>query len=121
MGDIAFNLLVFFVILAKANNDSHVTWTPASAPRVVDAQFAKATVTLSNDQKVYLNGIEVLGTDKLQAQLTEILGTTQGADRKVLFKVDTNTRADKFQPVIEAISQAGGELWHILDRDDGKK
>ena len=29
MGDIAFLLLIFFIILAKAVDDSHVPWTPA--------------------------------------------------------------------------------------------
>ena len=31
MGDIAFNLLIFFVILARATDDSHLNWTPASS------------------------------------------------------------------------------------------
>ena len=31
MGDIAFNLLIFFVILAKAQDDSHLQWQPAEA------------------------------------------------------------------------------------------
>lgn len=120
MGDIAFNLLVFFVILARATDDSHVTWDPASAPKVVDAKFAKATVTISTDQVIYLNGKEVRGADLLEKQISDLLGTAQGEDRKVLLKVDANTPAEKFQPVIEAISKAGGEMWHILNQEDGK-
>ena len=34
MGDIAFNLLIFFVILARAQDDSHLQWTPAAARRI---------------------------------------------------------------------------------------
>ena len=30
MGDIAFNLLMFFVILARAQDDSHLKWEPAA-------------------------------------------------------------------------------------------
>ena len=37
MGDIAFNLLIFFVILAKAQDDSHLNWTPASTAKVESA------------------------------------------------------------------------------------
>ena len=33
MGDIAFNLLIFFVILAKAQDDSHLQWQPAQAKK----------------------------------------------------------------------------------------
>ena len=32
MGDIAFNLLIFFVILARAQDDGHVKWIPPTSP-----------------------------------------------------------------------------------------
>ena len=34
MGDIAFLLLIFFVILARAQDESHLRWQPATAPDV---------------------------------------------------------------------------------------
>ena len=119
MGDIAFNLLVFFVILAKSADDSHVAWVPASAPLVVNAGFSKVTVIIDKDQKVYINGAEV-GQQQLQKQISDILEGAVAGERKVLLKVHTTTPATTFQPVIEAVSQAGGEMWHILNEDEGK-
>ena len=34
MGDIAFLLLIFFVILARAQDDSHIQWQPARLEKV---------------------------------------------------------------------------------------
>ena len=37
MGDIGFLLLIFFVILARVQNDSHIQWTPAQVEEVEPA------------------------------------------------------------------------------------
>ena len=42
MGDIAFNLLIFFVILARAQDDSHLQWQPAVTPKSEASGNAKA-------------------------------------------------------------------------------
>ena len=44
MGDIAFNLLIFFVILARAEDDSHLHWQPASAVEITASGAAKVSV-----------------------------------------------------------------------------
>ena len=59
MGDIAFNLLVFFVILAQSQDDSHIQWTPAKADNLKASGYTKVTVTIDKDQKLYLNGLEL--------------------------------------------------------------
>ena len=43
MGDIAFNLLIFFVILARAQDDSHLHWEPAHATEVQSSGVAKVS------------------------------------------------------------------------------
>ena len=45
MGDIAFLLLIFFVILARAQNDDHIQWEPAIADEVTQTSPTTATVT----------------------------------------------------------------------------
>jgi len=56
MGDIAFNLLIFFVILARATDDSHLKWDPAATTNVQRAGASKVSVLIDVDNKVYLNG-----------------------------------------------------------------
>ena len=59
MGDIAFNLLIFFVILARAQDDSHLQWTPAEAKNLQQAGNSIVSVLIDTENKLYLNGQEI--------------------------------------------------------------
>ena len=118
MGDIAFNLLVFFVILAQSQDDSHIQWTPAKAENLKASGYTKVTVTIDKDQKLYLNGME-LSEGQLSGRIESNLGNAPAGQRKVMLKAHQDCTAAKFEPVIEAISLAGGELVHVLE--DRKK
>lgn len=114
MGDIAFNLLIFFVILARAQDDSHLKWEPAVSADVKNSGQPRVSVVIDIQNKLYLNGSEV-GIAQLPGGIEELLGNAQAGDRKVLLKVHKETLAQRFEPVIEAIGQAGGDLVHVLE------
>lgn len=114
MGDIAFLLLIFFVILARAVDDSHLQWEPASADEVEQTGAARASVVIDGDSKLYLNGKETPG-DQLSGALESLLGSTPPGKRVVFLKVDKEVTAKFFEPAIESISQAGGDLVHVLE------
>jgi biopolymer transport protein ExbD len=114
MGDIAFNLLIFFVILARANDDSFLNWQPARAPNLEAAGYAKVSVLIDADSKLYLNGRQV-GMAQLSQQIGELLGDAPAGQRTVLLKVHREAQALYFEPVIEAVSEAGGDLVHVLE------
>ncbi len=117
MGDIAFLLLIFFVILARAVDDSHLQWDPAVVEEVEPSGAALASVVIDADQQLYLNG-EVTTIDTLPAQLESILGDAEPGKRRVFLKADKETPASFFQPAIEAISMSGGDLLHVLNREE---
>jgi biopolymer transport protein ExbD len=114
MGDIAFNLLIFFVILARVQDDSHLDWTPAKASRLESAGHSLASVLIDKDNKLYFNGQQV-GVAQLAGQIEEALGDAPQGERTVLVKVHADTLAQRFEPVIEAVSEAGGDLVHIVE------
>ena len=116
MGDIAFNLLIFFVILAKAQDDSHLQWTPAEAKNIESAGNSLVSIVIDHENDVYLNGQKV-GQPSLAGQVEELLTGKRAGDRKVLLKVHRMVVAQTFEPVIESISNAGGELVHIVEED----
>ncbi|HND51103.1 MAG TPA: biopolymer transporter ExbD [Pirellulaceae bacterium] len=118
MGDIAFNLLIFFVILAKAQDDSHLNWTPASSSKVESAGVSKVSVLINSENKLHLNG-QPIGLSQLAPRIKELLGDSPAGDRVVLLKVHREAQALQFEPVIEAISEAGGDLVHILEEKAG--
>jgi len=116
MGDIAFNLLIFFVILARAQDDSHLHWNPARAEKLDSAGHATVSVLVDSKNKLYLNGQE-LGISQLSGRISDLLKKAPGGKRTVLLKVHSDTLAQRFEPILEAISEAGGDLVHILEED----
>lgn len=119
MGDIAFLLLIFFVILARAQDDSHLRWEPASSENIANVGNPLASIVIDANGKYFLNGKQTT-IGSLSEGLGSVLGNIPAGKRAVMFKVDKATTADLFEPAIEAISQAGGELVHILEPEKEK-
>lgn len=117
MGDIAFLLLIFFVILARAQDDSHVQWQPARLKDVKPVAAARASVTIDTGFKTYLDGKETT-PGELAGALSAILGDAPAGQRHVFLKVHREAKASHFEPVIAAISEAGGDLIHILEPEE---
>jgi len=119
MGDIAFNLLIFFVILAKAQDDTHLNWTPAETTKIESAGASRVSVLIDNNSKLYLNGQQI-GISQLAGEVKQLLGDSPAGDRTVLMKVHRDAQAMLFEPVIEAVSEAGGDLVHILEKQQSE-
>lgn len=117
MGDIAFLLLIFFVILARATDDSHLVWRPAEEVDLQPAGQALASVVIDQDRRVFLNGGEV-AVATLAGALERLLADAGAGGRTVHLKVDREVPAETFEPVIEAVSEAGGDLVHVLEPAD---
>lgn len=117
MGDIAFLLLIFFVILARAQDDSHVQWQPAALKDVKTGAASLATVTIDTGFKTYLDGKEI-SPAALAGALSDVLGDVPSGQRNVFFKVHREATAKHFEPAIAAISEAGGDLFHILEPEE---
>jgi biopolymer transport protein ExbD len=118
MGDIAFNLLIFFVILARVTDDSHLKWQPAQAKETESGKQAKVSVLIDVDEKVYMNG-QPIGIAQLSKAVEQQLGDAPTGERIVQLKIHRNSKALIFEPVIEAISEAGGDLFHVVDPKGG--
>jgi len=114
MGDIAFNLLIFFVILARAQDNSHLEWNPATAANIESTRPATVSVLVDTENKLYLNGQQI-GVASLKDAIQNQLGDRPAGQRIVLLKVHRETLAQRFEPIIEAIGEAGGDLVHVVE------
>ena len=114
MGDIAFLLLIFIVMLARARDDSHLVWQPAIGTELVKPASQNASVVIDKQNITYLNGRATL-PENLATELTSLLVDLPPGSRTVLFKVHKDVIAEFFEPAIEAVSEAGGELHHVLE------
>lgn len=115
MGDIAFLLLIFFVILAKAQDDSHVRWDPAAEEELEQAKNYKASVVIDVKNRTFLNG-RPIAQAQLTDAITDLLADAEPGKRVVLLKVNKEATALQFEPVIEAVSKSGGEIHHVLEQ-----
>jgi len=123
MGDIAFLLLIFFIILARVTDDSHVKVNKADGTELQKPQSKRVGIAIDTNQVTYLNGVRI-NPDMISDALYKpdappgqrgLLGDQPPGQRTVLLKIDKDTPASMFEPVIEAVSRAGGELHHVLE------
>lgn len=131
MGDIAFLLLIFFVILARVQDDSHIQWKPADGRELVKPETMRVSVAIDREGVTYLNGsvfsenanpafirsklaLELYNANGAPGQ-RGLLGDAPVGKRTVLLKIHRDTPYRDFEPVIEAVSAAGGELHHVLE------
>jgi len=115
MGDIGFLLLIFFVILARVPEDEQL-WIPAREPDIEMVGRAPASVLIDKENRMYFNGQEISQT-QLSSRIKNVLGDLPPGKRKVFMKVHREVTAQYFEPVIGAVSEAGGDLIHILEKD----
>jgi len=115
MADMAFNLLIFFLVLAKAQQDTQA-WEKAKSPGTTEILSTKVVVTVDRENKVYLNGAEI-GTRGLTDEINYLFGNGTTEKRTVLLKIHKDAPAAIFEPVLEAVSLAGADVFHVLDAE----
>lgn len=116
MADIAFNLVLFFVIMAKTQDDSHIQWEAAKARDTQQAKNSRVTVTVDRNDDIYLNG-QPVELRSLSDMVAVQLGNNPPENRTVLLKIHKDTLASRFEPIMEAVSQAGGDVVHVLEEE----
>lgn len=116
MADIAFNLVLFFLILAKTQDDSHIQWEPVRAGDLKQAPSSRMSVTVDNAGKTYFNGKEI-STLGLSGEIKKHLEENPGDNRTVLLKIHKDTRAKIFDKIMEGVSQEGCEIIHVLEEE----
>ncbi len=86
-------------------------------PDVTMSPAPLASVTIDSGYKTYLDGKEI-SPEEIAAALSTILGDAPAGQRNVFLKVHREAKASHFEPVIAAISEAGGDLIHILEPEE---
>ena len=116
MADIAFNLVLFFLILAKTQDDSNLQWEAAKATGTKQVGNSRVSVTVDKNNRIYLNGKEI-GVRDLAPAVEKELENNPPGNRIVLLKIHKETLAATFEPILEAVSQAGCEVVHVLEEE----
>ena len=118
MGDIAFNLIIFFVILARAQDDSQLQWTPSKVSQVERGKIPRASVVIDVRNKVFLNGNDVTESrGNLAKMIEDQLAGVKDKDRIVHFKFHKDAPTRLIEPVFEAIGKAGADAFLVVEEE----
>lgn len=111
MGDIAFLLIIFFLVCSEAVKDN--SKVPVALPVSEYVEKTKATVvarvTIDETGEIHFDGARVDSAKDVEWGVRALLTNTVSDDqRHVQFKCDKTQPKEVFQPVLQAIAEAGG-------------
>lgn len=111
MGDIAFLLIIFFLVCSEAVKDN--SKVPVALPVSEYVEKTKATVvarvTIDETGEIHFDGARVDSAKDVEWGVRALLTNTVSDDqRHVQFKCDKTQPKEVFQPVLQSIAEAGG-------------
>lgn len=118
MGDIAFLLIIFFLVCSEAIKDkSNVTVELPQSEHVATPKVTVAAyVTIDANGVIHFDGSPVDSAKDIEFMVTGALSSTvTDEQRHIQFKCDKSQPKETFQPVLQAIATAGGIIEAVGD------
>ena len=110
MGDIAFLLIIFFMLLSEFSKDKDL---PIELPRSDQVKKTEvvvvARVAMAADGVISFDGDQVDSAKDIEWGVRALLSKTVADEqRHVQFKCDASLSKEQFEPVLKAIAEGGG-------------
>ncbi len=107
MGDIAFLLIIFFLLTSKFMQESHVECEIPSSPDVQKIGDEPVSVMLDKDGALWLQG-ESITPEVLKSTVENLRGDNK--DFTVMFKVHKDLSAKQYTDVIKKLAESGAKV-----------
>lgn len=109
--DIAILLIIFYMACSNFISQTAGKVVPPKATNLTQQKEPLIVVTIDSKSLIYLQGKPMPNAASIESGVTGLIQnkTTQEA-RTVLFKCDATVPREVYEPVIDAIIQAGGML-----------
>lgn len=110
MGDVAFLLIIFFLLLSEFAKDKDLPINlPASEHVEKNKTPVIARVAIDSSGVIYFDGERVESAKDIEWGVRALLARTVTEEqRHVQFKCDWTLPKETFEPVLKAIAEAGG-------------
>jgi biopolymer transport protein ExbD len=121
MGDIAFLLIIFFLVCSEVSKDAADIQVTLPASERVEKTKAAAAARVAIDQagQIYFDGTKVEGAKDVEWGVRALLTNTVVDDqRHVMFRCDAAVAKETFEPVLKAIAEAGGIIEAVGDKKE---
>jgi biopolymer transport protein ExbD len=116
MGDIAFLLTIFFILTSNFAKDDTRKISPPSARELEQMEPQNVSVSIDAEGAMFFNGRPVTAAATIEAGVASFLaGKKDPKDRMVVFRCDKGVDKKVFEPVLSAISKAGGVIVAVGD------
>lgn len=107
MGDIAFLLIIFFLLASNFMKSANIEATDPESPDVEVQESPQISVIYDAEGRLWLQGLEI-SVEELTAGVQQVLGSNHNTPVHV--RIDKYQRGEKFLPIIEALSDAGARM-----------
>ncbi|MEI8138815.1 MAG: biopolymer transporter ExbD [bacterium] len=115
--DIAILLIIFYMACSNFLTATTGKIVPPKAPDLVTVEEPLVIVSIDQEGNVSLQGREAGGVAVLESALTDLLrDKTTDKTRTVMFKCDATVSREVYQPVLDAIVQAGGLILAVGEK-----
>ncbi len=117
MADIAFQLIIFFMICSNFAREAGIAVKPPAAPDLDRLRQSATVVSIDGQGQIYVQGRRVPDARSAETELADLLRKARTAEaRTVLFRCDRAAGREVFEPVLDAITRAGGIVAAIGER-----
>jgi biopolymer transport protein ExbD len=117
MGDIAFLLIIFFMVCSQFVKDPGVKISPPTTAKVGKLENYPIIVLIDHESKIYFQGTSIDSAAQIESEVRNAIGDrTDDKSRTVLFRCDKAVDKRVFEPVIEAIAKGGGRIAAVGDQ-----
>ena len=107
MGDIAFLLIIFFMLTSNFMKEANIKLDEAQAPDIEELKDSQLSVSVDEEGKIYVQGKEV-PLDNLQAEIEEYIADRD--DKTVMLKIDKKLKQEQFGDIFIKLSKSGAEI-----------
>jgi biopolymer transport protein ExbD len=119
MGDIAFLLIIFFLVCSEASKDNSKILVDLPVSQHVKKSTVNVVARVAIDDKgvIYFDGARVDDAKDVEWGVRALLtNTVSDEQRHVQFKCDKSQPREVFEPVLQAIASAGGIIEALGDK-----
>ena len=107
-GDIAFQLVIFFVLLSTFAKEPRGKLELPKSPQLEVLAEAEVFVVIDDENKLWLNQYEVETPKEIEIGVQALLQGVEDPERRIVhFKCDHAATRNIFEPVIDSLAKAG--------------
>lgn len=115
MGDIAFLLIIFFMLTSKFMQESHVQYQMPASPDVKTIADVPVSVIVDENADIWLQG-KIASPEEIKTTLNDLRG--ENKHFTVMLKVHRDLQSAKYNEVIRKLAEAGVFVAFVGDPAD---